>query len=283
MATAKQFLKKAASYIGIGGTDNIFNTWYWGFHCYNPDVYPWCACFISYVGVHDLKMSFDPSASAAGVGWQGRRVADEDVQPGDWVLFTWDGRQDFSWADHIAVVEWTDINGSGAFGTIDGNSGGGQGVVQRNTYDNNSYYGTCFFRPPYDTSAKQADTSTKKPDRLHAIDISSHQAGLVPSEINADVVIIKVSGGTHYENPYWQHWAEDVLESGKLLGLYHYAVEKEENPVAAREAAFFLKKVKKYKGQYIPILDWEADALSLPASWPKEWLDIVARETGATP
>ncbi len=150
MATPQEFLERAASYIGIGGTDNIFNTWYWGFHCYNPDDYPWCACFQSYVGVHDLGMPFNASASAAGVAWQGTRVADEDARPGDWVLFNWDGRQDFSWADHIAVVEWSDIAGSGYFGTIDGNSGGGEGVVQRNTYYNWSSYGTAFFRPPYD-------------------------------------------------------------------------------------------------------------------------------------
>lgn len=150
MATAQEFLERAANYIGVGGTDNIFNTWCWGYHCYDPNTYPWCAAFQSYIGVHDLGMPFSPSASAAGVANQGVRVADEDVQPGDWVLFNWDGRQDFGWADHIAVVEWSDINGSGYFGTIDGNSGGGEGVVQRNTYYNWGSYATAFFRPPYD-------------------------------------------------------------------------------------------------------------------------------------
>ena len=150
MATPSDYLETAASYIGISGTDNIFNTWYWGHHCYDPDVYPWCAAFQSYVGVHDLGMPFEPSASAAGVGWQGEEVADEDVQPGDWVLFTWDGRQDFSWADHIGVVEWTDINGSGYFGTIEGNTNTWDGEVARCTRYNWGSYGTKFFRPPYD-------------------------------------------------------------------------------------------------------------------------------------
>lgn len=150
MATPQQYLDTAASYIGISGTDNIFNTWYWGHHCYDPDVYPWCAAFQSYVGVHDLDMPFNPSASAAGVGWQGAEVADEDVQPGDWVLFTWDGRQNFSWADHIGVVEWSDINGSGYFGTIEGNTNTWDGEVARCTRYNWGSYGTKFFRPPYD-------------------------------------------------------------------------------------------------------------------------------------
>ena len=150
MATPSQYLEKAASYIGISGTDNIFNTWYWGFHCYDPNVYPWCAAFQSYVGVHDLSMQFNASASAAGVAWQGQQVADSEVQPGDWVLFNWDGRQDFGWADHIGVVEWSDINGSGYFGTIEGNTGWADGgEVARCTRYNYGSYSTKFFRPPY--------------------------------------------------------------------------------------------------------------------------------------
>lgn len=160
MATVSQYLEKAASYIGVSGTDNIFNTWYWGFHCYDPDTYPWCACFQSYVGVHDLGMPFKASASAAGVGWQGTPVADEDVQPGDWVLFTWDGRQDFGWADHIGVVEWSDINSSGYFGTIEGNTGYGEGTVARCTRYNWGSYGTKFFRPPYDGSPSPEPSSS---------------------------------------------------------------------------------------------------------------------------
>ena len=148
MATAQQYLEKAASYIGVRGTDNIFNTWFWGHHCYDPGTYPWCAAFQSYVGVHDLGMDFTPSASAAGVANQGTRVPDEQAQPGDWVLFNWDGRQDWGWADHIGVVEWSDINGSGYFGTIEGNTGSSAGgEVARCTRYNWGSYGTAFFRP----------------------------------------------------------------------------------------------------------------------------------------
>lgn len=288
MATAQEFLEKAASYIGVGGTDNIFNTWYWGYHCYDPGTYPWCACFQSYVGVHDLGMPFEPSASAAGVAWQGTRVADKDVQPGDWVVFNWNGSQDFSWADHIAVVEWSDINGSGYFGTIDGNSGGGEGVVQRNTYYNWGKYATAFFRPPYSDEPSEPSEPSKPSEpsersRLHIVDIASWQEGINISAVDANGFIIKVTGGTHYVNPFWRRWAEEVLANGKLLGLYHYAVESEDGPNAKAEAEYFLRQVADFKGRFIPVLDWEADALSLPASWARTWLDIVAKETGALP
>lgn len=150
MATASQYLDNAAGYIGVSGTDNIFNTWIWGHPCYDPNVYPWCAAFQSYVGVHDLDMPFSPSASAAGVANQGERVPDSEARAGDWVLFNWDGRQDFGWADHIGVVEWSDINGSGYFGTIEGNTGSSYGgEVARCTRYNNGGYATAFFRPPY--------------------------------------------------------------------------------------------------------------------------------------
>ena len=115
------------------------------------------------------------------------------------------------------------------------------------------------------------------------IDIASWQAGITPSSTDADVVAIKVTGGTHYENPYWRQWADDVLASGQCLAFYHYAVESEDNPDPREEAEYFLSKVMDYKGKFIPILDWEADALDLSQTWAKEWLDIVAEKTEATP
>ena len=141
----------------------------------------------------------------------------------------------------------------------------------------------------YNGKANTDDTETEPiqaqdtSDRLHIIDIASWQEGIIPSQTNADAVIIKVTGGTHYENPYWRQWADDVLASGKCLGFYHYAVESEGNPQAKAEAEFFLSKIKDYAGKFIPILDWEADALNLPSSWAREWLDIVSEQTGATP
>lgn len=295
MATPQQFLEKAASYIGIQGTDNIFNTWYWKYRCYNPDLYPWCAAFQSYIGVHDLGMDFVPSASAAGVAHQGTRVRDEDVQPGDWVLFTWDGRQDFSWADHIGVVEWSDINGSGYFGTIEGNTGSVYGgEVARCTRYNWGSYGTAFFRPNWTDSDIQStesseETTVPEPSepvlksRLVGMDISGWQSGIDIAATDADFVIVKVTGGTHFTNPDWKRQADETLASGKLLGLYHYAVEGESNPDAYAEASYFLGRVGDYIGKFIPVLDWEADALSLPASWAKLWLDEVAAKTGSTP
>lgn len=117
---------------------------------------------------------------------------------------------------------------------------------------------------------------------LRAIDISSWQAGIVPSWVDCDVVIVKATGGTGYENPYWREWADDVLASGKLLAFYHFANDLSWNSASA-EAEWFLSHVRDYKGQFVPILDWEGMALNNPVSWAREWLDIVSAELGATP
>lgn len=50
----------------------------------------------------------------------------------------------------------------------------------------------------------QPDPTPTRKDRLHIIDIASWQEGITPSNTDADAVIIKVSGGTHYENPFWR-------------------------------------------------------------------------------
>lgn len=149
MATPQDMIETAASFIGISGTDNIFNTWYWGFHCYDENYYPWCAAFQSYCA-YLCGLPGVASASASGFANQYEWVDDADVQPGDLVTFNWDGRTDTGWMDHIGLVEWFD-HGSGYFGTIEGNTGwAAGGEVARVTRYNYSSYFTAFHRPAYD-------------------------------------------------------------------------------------------------------------------------------------
>lgn len=118
---------------------------------------------------------------------------------------------------------------------------------------------------------------------LRAVDISSWQAGIDVAGLDCDIVIIKATGGTSYEMPYFREWAREVLGSGKKLGFYHYAMEYGSYNAPQDEARYFLDRVSQFQGLFVPILDFEADAQSLPVSWAREWLDIVAGETGAKP
>ena len=126
---------------------------------------------------------------------------------------------------------------------------------------------------------------------LDGIDISGWQGnpldgGLDPSKIEADFVIVKVSEGTGYENPYWRDQVRLALSAGKLVGLYHYAIG---GASMEAQANYFVTLVRSYEngaliGQAVLFLDWEDG--SLPVSdvgAAKEWLDEVKSTTGVTP
>jgi hypothetical protein len=187
MPSVQNLIDSEASYIGTSGTDNVFNTWIWGHPCYDPDTYPWCAAFQSY-NLNAIGIKFSPSASAAGVFNQFQRIADADVQPGDLVVFNWDGRQDTGWCNHIGMVEWFD-HGSGYFGTIEGNTLTNDGVVARMTRNNNASYFTAFCRPSYDGQAAYAPSEpvpAQAPSgaiRIH-LQAMSQAGGILPEVVD---------------------------------------------------------------------------------------------------
>lgn len=117
------------------------------------------------------------------------------------------------------------------------------------------------------------------PAHAHGIDISSHQGGLNIAAIWADFVIVKVTEGTGYENPFWRAQAEATLAANKRLGLYHFANDED----AGEQARFFLDRAKGYAGRATFWLDWEADAVGLGPGPALAFLNQVAAETGSTP
>ena len=117
------------------------------------------------------------------------------------------------------------------------------------------------------------------PSHAHGIDISSHQGGLNIAAIWADFVIVKVTEGTGYINPFWQQQAEATLAAGKRLGLYHFANDED----AGEQARFFLDQAKGYAGRATFWLDWESDAVGLGPGPALAFLNQVAAETKSTP
>ncbi len=118
---------------------------------------------------------------------------------------------------------------------------------------------------------------------MNGIDIASHQDRILVANTPAEFVIVKATGGTGYINPEFNRQADETLRTGKKLGIYHYAREIEHEGSPVEEARHFLNLAMGYKGLFVPCLDWEALALNLPIAWAREWLDAIARETGATP
>ena len=120
-----------------------------------------------------------------------------------------------------------------------------------------------------------APAASSAPAHAHGIDISSHQGGLHIAAIWADFVIVKITEGTGYENPYWRTQAEATLAAG----LYLFANDED----AGEQARFFLDRAKAYAGRATFWLDWEADALNLAPSDALVILNQMAAETGSTP
>lgn len=120
---------------------------------------------------------------------------------------------------------------------------------------------------------------------LTGMDVSIYQEKATLNQLDGDFVWIKASEGG-------DNWDDDALSSnvaearlgGKRVGFYHYARPfKTAGNTAAEEARSFLFVIAPYlrKGDIVA-LDWEAENQHR-TDWAKEWLDIVARTTGATP
>lgn len=128
-------------------------------------------------------------------------------------------------------------------------------------------------------SAPAPAAASSEPKHAHGIDISSHQGGLNIRAIWADFVIVKITEGAGYENPFWRTQAEATLAAGKRLGLYLFA--NDEDP--SEQARFFLDRAKAYAGRATFWLDWEADAIGLGPGPALTILNQMAAETGSTP
>lgn len=127
--------------------------------------------------------------------------------------------------------------------------------------------------------------------RLNGIDISGWNEGINIAQTDAQFFIIKATEGistpgkpaTRY-NPWYKTWANQVLDSGRLLGFYHYANGDD----AVAEADAFYDAIKDYKGRAIACLDWEGVGNKLFTSgmdvaWCKKFLDRMKSRFGGTP
>lgn len=106
----------------------------------------WCCMFVSWVlsQAGQECRGFPSYNTDATLAQQPPMVEVEDVQPGDIIIFDWDGN--FA-TDHIGIVYKRE---NGALKTIEGNYGNAVAVVDRSTYWS---YISAAIRPPYGTPA----------------------------------------------------------------------------------------------------------------------------------
>ena len=112
---------------------------------------------------------------------------------------------------------------------------------------------------------------------LNGIDISSWQGDIDLSAYPLDFVIVKATQGTWYVNPWCDKKVQEAKELGLLWGFYHFA---EGTGSATEEADYFIDNCIGYFNEGIPVLDFEADALTAGEDWAKSFLSRVYERTG---
>lgn len=117
---------------------------------------------------------------------------------------------------------------------------------------------------------------------MQGIDCASYQAGIDPSVVPCDFVIVKSTQGTTYTNPDFQRLAEATLAAGKALGIYHYA----SGGNATDEANYMLDVAGGYIGRAIFCLDWEGIQNNLfesgqDAAWIDEFCSVIENRVGS--
>lgn len=129
MATANDVISLAASYIGTheeppGSNNVIFNTDYYGYPVYDPEL-AWCCAFVwdifrmanaSELFYDGGKTAYCPAVASWAID-SGRVCIYSEAQYGDLVLFDWDADKK---ADHIGFV--VGLNEDGSLETIEGNT-----------------------------------------------------------------------------------------------------------------------------------------------------------------
>lgn len=124
---------------------------------------------------------------------------------------------------------------------------------------------------------------------MNGIDISSAQASMDVTKVNAEFVIVKATQGVTYVNPCCDKHYQQAKQAGKLRGVYHYA----NGGNAVDEANFFLRNIQGYVKDALLALDWERDlgggfknpvfGTAGAPTWIKTWCDYVFSKTGVRP
>ena len=129
-------------------------------------------------------------------------------------------------------------------------------------------------------SDQQRTSFSQEKKELDGIDVSHWQHDIDLNKVEADFILCKASGGKGYTDPDFRRFADTILNSGRLLGFYHFAQDRGYAGNALEEAEHFYSVTRDYIGKGIPVLDWEGSAMNNGPSWAKSFLDRYYALTG---
>ena len=116
--------------------------------------------------------------------------------------------------------------------------------------------------------------------QMNGIDISNWQSNIDVTKMDVDFVVVKATEGTGYTSPSFTKQANDTLNSGKKLGIYHYMSY---TPSAKQQAEYFVRTVEPYINKAVLVLDFEGTAVNNGVSFALEFLQTVENLTGVKP
>ena len=116
---------------------------------------------------------------------------------------------------------------------------------------------------------------------MNGIDVSGWQPANITRQVQADFAVVKVTQNTGFVNTVWRAQAQGALDTGKKLGLYHYAGGNN----ATDEANHFINHARSYVNRAILVLDWESYQNSAwgNGNWVREFVQRIHTLTGVWP
>jgi GH25 family lysozyme M1 (1,4-beta-N-acetylmuramidase) len=122
---------------------------------------------------------------------------------------------------------------------------------------------------------------------LYLIDVSSHQGEIDGAQIKAadyDGVIVKLTEGTDYHNPYLDHQIQQARDNDLRVGFYHYARQDITRDPLAESAWFLLWALPRIQPGDLLAGDFEqADDRGDLSAWALGWLSYVQEKTSVKP
>lgn len=125
---------------------------------------------------------------------------------------------------------------------------------------------------------------------MRGVDVSNWQCNIDTGALDADFVVSGTTWGvggltnmclTNGVNQAANYQLERAMNSGKSIGVYHYAMGRD----ARAEADFFVNNVKGYVGRAVLALDWESQDNSQfgNGAWVDAWVQRVYERTHVWP
>lgn len=116
---------------------------------------------------------------------------------------------------------------------------------------------------------------------MNGINVSGWQPAGITRQVQADFAVAKVTQNTGFVNTAWRVQAQGALDTGKKLGLYHYAGGNN----ATAEANHFTNHTRSYVGRAVLVLDWESyqNGAWGNGNWVREFVRRAHAMTGVWP